>query len=106
MDYTNNNSLTPTLAPLDHHKIKWILVFIACLIIIIALVTVFKKKQDVVDQNVPSSEQLLLESMSAKGPSVITDEQKKQLEKEMTAKGKSVLSPEQSVKLQESMSAK
>lgn len=104
MDYTPNNT-TPLLSPDTHHKVRWILILIACLVILVALVTLVKNVQDKGEKNV-SPEEKLIDAMTAKGPSQVSELEAQAIIDASTAENKpKPLSPEQK-KLLEAMTSK
>lgn len=88
-----------------HKKLRWIIVFVACLVVIVAVLSILR--QDDAETLSPEEEaRALLERMTATGPSVISEQEASVLQKVMTGTNKSVLSAEETQRLNEVMSAK
>lgn len=105
MDDNTNNLMQFT--PVHHNKARWIVVFVACLIVLVAIILMFKNKIDTSPESQMTPEQKLINSMTAKGPSNLTESERQALIKASTAKSsQSGLSTEQKNKLIDSMTAK
>lgn len=110
MDYINNNPIpspVPQPAAPKHNKARWIIIFIACLIVLVAVVTIFRKQMtSVAPAPEMTAEERLIDSMTAKNPSSLDSAKTKAIINASTAESdKSNLTDDQRKKLIDAMSA-
>lgn len=104
MDDNINNLIQPTSA--NHNKARWTIIFVACLIVLLAIMFMFRDKMSNNDTQM-TPEERLMNSMTARGLSNLSEAEKKKLMESSTAKtDKSKLTAAQKQKLIESMTAK
>lgn len=87
------------------HKIRYIVFFVICLILLAVATVYFKTKEPSTTQNPMTAEQKLLDAMTAKGPANLSTEEKKKLYDATTAQNESTLSFDERQKLLDAMKA-
>ncbi|MFO0718557.1 MAG: hypothetical protein U0522_00800 [Candidatus Paceibacterota bacterium] len=106
-DMDNNLNNINQVADSQHNKTRWVVIFIACLIVFVAIIFMFKEKTGTSPDSQMTPEQKLINSMTAKGPSNLTEKERQALIKSSTAKSSQAgLSVEKKNKLINSMTAK
>ncbi len=88
MDYTNNPIFNPAPVPTkNHNKARWIIIFIACLIVVVAVVTIFKKQMiNISPVHEMTEEEKIIEATSAKNKVNVSAEEMKEIINSTTAK--------------------
>jgi hypothetical protein len=93
MDYTNPNLDQPPIH--SHNKARWIIIFIACLIVIVSLTVVLKKQMKVTPEvRELTKEEMIIKATSATGSGGVSEVEMKKILNSTTAKTSKTVSSE------------